>query len=241
VVLPAWAEFNLAESLRGRFGVPVFMDNDANLGAVAEHWWGEGRGLEDFAYIKVATGVGAGYMIRGEIYRGATGVAGEIGHVTIDPSGTPCVCGNRGCLATFVGADALLSRARELAPAFPGSPLSTGEVTMSAIEDAAMANDPLATTVVREAANQLGSAIAGVLNLMNPGAVIIGGGLSRLGERLVVPVREAVMRRTLVSSVAASEISTSELGPRAIALGAATQVLSAALTTPHLFPGVAAV
>ena len=240
VVLPAWAGVDLGKALRSRFGVPVFLDNDANLGAVAEHWWGGGRGLDDFAYIKVATGVGAGYMIRGDIYRGATGVAGEIGHLIIDPAGTPCVCGNRGCLATFVGSEALVERAHKLAPSYPSSPLSAGKMTILAIEDAALADDPLATTVVREAANHLGSAIAGVLNLMNPGAVIIGGGLSRLGDRLVIPVREAVMRRTLVSSVAASEISVSELGPRAIALGAATQVLSAALTTPHLFPGVAA-
>lgn len=240
VVMPAWAGFSLGESLKSRFGVPVFLDNDANLGAVAEHWWGGGKGLEDFAYIKVGTGVGAGYMIRGEIYRGATGVAGEIGHLIIDPAGTPCVCGNRGCLATFIGSEALVERAGRLAPSYPGSPLRPGAMTISAIEEAALTDDPLATAVVREAASHLGSAIAGVLNLMNPGAVIIGGGLARLGDRLVVPVREAVMRRTLISSVAASEISVSELGSRAIALGAATQVLSAALTTPNLFPGVAA-
>ncbi|HSG07893.1 MAG TPA: ROK family transcriptional regulator, partial [Longimicrobiales bacterium] len=130
VVLPAWAGFNLGESLSGRFGVPVFLDNDANLGAVAEHWWGGGKGLEDFAYIKVGTGVGAGYMIRGDIYRGATGVAGEIGHLIIDPAGNPCVCGNRGCLATFVGSEELVERARRLAPSYPGSSLGTGEISI---------------------------------------------------------------------------------------------------------------
>jgi predicted NBD/HSP70 family sugar kinase len=240
VVLPAWTGFNLPETLSARFHVPVFVDNDANLGALAEHWWGAGRGVDDFAYVKVATGVGAGYMIRGEIYRGATGVAGEIGHLAIDPAGEPCVCGNRGCLATFVGSEALVRRALALREAHPESPLSRGEVTVWALEDAALQDDPLAMQVVREAANHLGSAIAGVLNLMNPGAVILGGGLSRVGERLVVPVREAVMRRTLLTSVAASRIAASELGPQSIALGAATLVLDEALARPSLFPGVAA-
>ena len=240
VVLPAWADFDLPETLSSRFHVPVFVDNDANLGALAEHWWGAGRGVDDFAYVKVATGVGAGYMIRGEIYRGATGVAGEIGHLTIDPAGEPCVCGNRGCLATFVGSEALVRRALALREAHPESPLNRGEITINALEDAALEDDPLAMQVVREAAGHLGSAIAGVLNLMNPGAVILGGGLSRVGERLVVPVREAVMRRTLLTSVAASRIAASELGPRSIALGAATLVLDEALARPSLFPGVSA-
>jgi predicted NBD/HSP70 family sugar kinase len=240
VVLPAWAGFNLPEALSHRFEVPVFIDNDANLGALAEHWWGAGRGLDDFAYVKVATGVGAGYMIRGQIYRGATGVAGEIGHMTIDPAGAPCVCGNRGCLATFVGSESLVDQTRALLDSHPDSLLAGTEVSLRSIEDAAIADDPLATQVMLEAANHLGSAIAGVLNLMNPGAVILGGGLSRLGEQLVVPVREAVMRRTLLSSVAASRIEASELGPRSIALGAATLVLDRALATPSLFPGVAA-
>jgi predicted NBD/HSP70 family sugar kinase len=213
----------------------VFADNDANLGALAEHWWGAGRGLDDFAYIKIATGLGSGHVIGGEIYRGATGVAGEIGHLAVDPKGGPCICGLRGCLATLVGAPALVERARTLLADHPESALANGELTIGSIEDAALAGDTLALLVVREAAEHLGIAVAGLLNLMNPSKVIFGGGLARLGELLLGPLRETVDRRTLVSSVDATEILTSQLGAKAVAIGAATLVLKAALANPRLF------
>ncbi|MFN8668672.1 MAG: ROK family transcriptional regulator [Gemmatimonadaceae bacterium] len=239
-VLPAWQGRAGFESLGARYGVPILIDNDANLGAVAERWWGAGRGFDDFTYIKVATGVGAGHMVGGRIARGASGVAGEIGHMAIDLSGDTCDCGNRGCLQTFVGARSLVNRARKLLAEYPSSVLHRAELTIDAVEDAALAGDPLAIRVISDAAEYLGIAIAGVLNLMNPGAVIIGGGIARLGERLLRPLRETVLRRTFVSSVAASEIITSALGPRAIAIGAATLVLEAALNDPRLFPSVGA-
>ena len=237
-ILPAWRGFDILERLRAHFEAPIFVDNDANLGAVAEHWWGKAVGVNDFTYLKVATGVGAGLMIGGEIYRGATGVAGEIGHMAIDPHGPPCVCGNRGCLATLVGTEALEARARALLPDFPCSVLAGTDPDIRTIEDAALADDALALKMVNEAARHLGIVVAGVLNLLNPGSVILGGSLARLGDRLLAPLSEAVSRRTLVGSAAASEIRTSELGPRATALGAATLVLVAVLADPSLFPGV---
>jgi predicted NBD/HSP70 family sugar kinase len=209
---------------------------DANLGALAEGWWGAGHGVHDFAYIKVATGVGSGHVIGGKIYRGATGVAGEIGHLAIDPHGGPCICGLRGCLATFVGQAALVARARELLADEPQSALGGREITVPAIEDAALAGDPLALQVVREAAEYLGIAVAGLLNLMNPAMVILGGDLAPLGELLLEPLRETVRRRTLVSSIAAAEVRTSELGSQAVAIGAATMVLEAALADSRHFP-----
>lgn len=237
-ILPAWRGHGILDRLRSVFDVPVFVDNDANLGAVAEHWWGEAVGIDDFVYLKVATGVGAGLMLGGEIYRGATGVAGEIGHISIDPGGPECVCGNRGCLATFVGTKQLEERVRDLLPEYPGSVLAGTDPGIRAIENATLADDALALRVVNEAAVHLGTVVAGVLNLMNPGSVIIGGSLARAGDRLLAPLREAVATRTLVASAAASEIRTSELGERATALGAATHVLVASLANPRLFPGV---
>ena len=238
VVYPAWRGHSLSGDLMARYGVPVLVDNDANLGALAEYWWGGAVGVDNFNYVKVGTGVGSGQMIRGEIYRGATGVAGEIGHLAIDPGGRPCVCGNRGCLATFVGTAALMDRTAELLADFPDSVLNKCNLSLSNIESAVRAGDSLALKVIDEAVRHLGIAIAGVLNLMNPSMVIIGGSLSGLGDRLLVPLREAAFRRTLVSSVAAAEIRTSSLGPQAIALGASTQVLATALANPRLFPGV---
>ncbi|KPJ75055.1 MAG: hypothetical protein AMS19_14440 [Gemmatimonas sp. SG8_23] len=236
IALPAWRGRSGLDGLKAEYDAPVFVDNDANLGAVAERWWGAGRGIDDFAYIKVATGIGAGFMIRGEIYRGAGGVAGEIGHVTIDADGPICSCGNRGCLGTFVGSEALPIQARALLADFPDSMLASREITMGAIEDAALAGDELCRMLVENAAIRLGVAIADVINLMNPSAVILGGSLSRLGDLLILPLREAAVRRTFVSSLAAVDIRASQLGEKAIAVGAATLVLDRALADPSLFP-----
>jgi predicted NBD/HSP70 family sugar kinase len=239
LVLPAWEGRTGFEPLGARFGVPILVDNDANLGALAERWWGAGMGKDDFTYVKISTGIGAGHMMNGAIYRGSSGFAGEIGHIAVVPDGEPCICGNRGCLGTVVGSQALVARAEVLRSQYPDSVLSNGGLTIDAVEDAALRGDALGLQVVREAADYLGLAIAEVLNLMNPSSIIVGGNLARLGEVLLVPLREAVLPRTLVSSVAASEIRTSELGPRSVAIGAATLVLEAALDTPSLFPKAA--
>ncbi len=236
IVLPDWRGRHGLEVLSERYRVPLRVDNDANLGALAEGWWGAGRGVEDFAYVKVATGVGSGHVIGGKIYRGSTGVAGEIGHMAIDPQGGRCICGLRGCLATFVGGAALEARAEELLADFPDSVLARTDLGIATIEDAALSGDALALQLAREAAEHLGIAIASMLNLMNPARVILGGGLARLGELLLDPLHETVQRRTLVSSVAVSEIVTSELGPQSIAVGAATLILEAALNDSTLFP-----
>lgn len=241
IVLPDWHGRGLVTWLQERLSVPVFVDNDANVGALAEHWWGAGRGVDDSAYIKVATGVGSGHIIRGEIYRGASGVAGEIGHVAIDPQGALCVCGLRGCLATFIGTGPLSSRARALLTEYPASPLAKLKtIDILAVEDAAIEGDPLAVRVIEEAADRLGTALASLINLMNPAVVTIGGSLARVGTRLFVPLRAAVASRTLVTSAATAAIVPSKLGERAIAIGAATLVLQEALDHPQTFATAAA-
>lgn len=240
LAMPDWQGKHGFEVLGERFEVPVLLDNDANLGALAERWWGAARGLDDFTFIKVATGIGSGHFIGGRIYRGATGVAGEIGHLAIDTHGQPCVCGNRGCLVTYIGSEALVARAQALFGEYPHSTLIGETLTANRIEDAAIAGDPLAVQVMFEVAEHLGVAVAGMLNLMNPAAVIFGGGLARLGEQLLVPLRQAVMQRTFVGAVASSQIKVSELEPRGVAIGAATLVLDAALHDPSLFPTITA-
>ena len=238
IVLPDWEGSLGLEGLGERYGVPLMLDNDANLGALAEHWWGAGRDVDDFAYIKVATGIGSGHIIGGEIYRGATGVAGEIGHTAIDPNGKPCICGLRGCLVTLIGTPALLERAGELIEEHPDSTLAGREFDVADLEEAARVGDAVAVQVAQEAAGNLGIVVAGLLNLMNPSMVVVGGDLAGLGELLLVPLREMARSRTLESSVAAAEIKASELGPRSVAIGAATLVLKAALADSRLFPAV---
>jgi glucokinase-like ROK family protein len=239
VVIPRWKGVSVGQPFRKRFRVPVLLDNDANLGALAERWWGAGRDVDDFAYVKLATGVGAGFFVDGKIYRGARGVAGEIGHMSIDPAGEPCGCGLRGCLHTFVGTPALVRRARQLAKAHRSSALAAREVDLGAVEAAALAGDGVAVQVIREAAEHLGVAVAGLVNLLNPSAVILGGGLVRLGELLLEPLRQTVRARTLASSVDQARIVASELGARAIAVGAATLLLQRALADPRHFPAAA--
>lgn len=238
VLLPHWRGHGLMEDLQSAYGVPVLIDNDANLGALAEHWWGAGRGLDDFTYIKLGTGVGSGHMVNGEIYRGSSGVAGEVGHMIIAPGGLPCSCGNRGCLETLVGTRALRERVECLLGEHPDSQLSGGDVTVEKIEDAAFAGDPLARRVVDEAGQSLSTAVAAILNILNPSAVILGGSLSKLGQLLLTPIREGVRSQTLVNSVAASTVLTSGLGPRSTALGAATLVLDRSLAEPAMFPSL---
>jgi glucokinase-like ROK family protein len=236
VVLPAWKGRGGFEELEERFGVPVLLDNDANLGALAEHWWGAGRGIDDLVYIEVSTGVGSGHIIGGKVYRGANGVAGELGHLPIDLDGAPCECGLRGCLTHLVSEKDVVARAQALRGEYPDSPLCRREVNIASLEEAAAAGDRLALRVVDDAVAYLAIGIAGMLNLLNPSMVIVGGGLARLGDLLMVPLRRAVQERTRVSSAPTAQIVTSALGERAVALGAATYALETALADVGLFP-----
>lgn len=234
-VLPAWQGHTGLADLAEHLDVPMELENDANLGALAEHWWGQSDGIRDFTFIKVATGVGAGHIVKGEIYRGSAGVAGEIGHVTIDPSGEPCVCGNRGCLTTFVGTRALMEDVRRRASDHPESELARGEPTLERLVEATRRQDPVALAVVEEAGRHLGDAISGLVNLMNPAEVVLGGGLTQVGDALLEPVRREVARRTLVASALTTRIRASSLGERDVALGAAALVLARALAAPDRY------
>lgn len=239
-IFPAWRGHSVVDHLQTRYDTAVVVDNDANLGAVAEHRWGWGVGVDDLTYLKVSTGIGAGHIIGGRLNRGSAGMAGEIGHLATASDGPPCVCGNRGCLATFAGTHAVLNRAEALLPEHPDSLLADRRLSIAAFEEAALASDPLALRVVHETAQHLGTAIAGVLNLMNPATVILGGSLARLGDLLLEPLREAVSRRTFAGSLASATIRTSALGPQSIALGAATHILDSALADTRLFLRAAA-
>jgi len=226
IVIPAWKGSVELDQILQEFDVPFHIDNDANLGALAEYWWGAGRGIEDLIYIKIAFGIGAGYILNGETYRGANGVAGEFGHIPIDSTGRKCVCGLNGCLASYVGEPALEERLQILLKDYPDSLLANRQPSLNNIEDAALQGDELAQKIVKEVADYLGIAIAGWCNLMNPQKVILGGSLTKLDNMLLGPIRDRVNSGTLVTSAADMEICMSELGSRAIATGAATYALN---------------
>lgn len=233
-ILPRWAGRRPADELRDLTGQPVFMQNDANLGALAELWWGQGREATDFAYIKVATGVGSGLIMDREIYGGASGLAGEIGHIAVDPSGARCRCGLSGCLEAMVGSGSLLRRHAELARESDGSPASPRD--LAELIALARAGDALALQVVEESGHHLGVAVANLLNLVNPRLVVLGGRLTEAGDLLLAPLRRAARARALSASIDRTAILISGLGKEAVALGAATLVLQQALDDPSMFP-----
>jgi predicted NBD/HSP70 family sugar kinase len=233
-ILPRWRHVRLREALVAAHGWPVFVDNDANMGAVGERWWGAGRDCPSFAFLKVATGVGAGLVIEGRVYRGPGGIAGEIGHTAIDARGPRCRCGLHGCLETLVGSQSLERRAREALAGDPDPALGDAP-RLTALVAAAQAGHPLALGLIQQAGEHLGVAIANLVNLVNPTRVVLGGRLSEAGELLLEPLRKALRERAMWSSVLEVEVLVSTLGEQAIARGAATRVLQAALAEPHAY------
>ncbi|MEU3063100.1 ROK family transcriptional regulator [Streptomyces subrutilus] len=216
-ILPGWAGINPRQELSRRLGVPVYVDNDANLGALGELVWGSGRGVKDLAYIKVASGVGAGLVINGEIYRGPGGTAGEIGHITLDESGPVCRCGNRGCLETFAAA-------RYVLPLLQGT--HGPELTMEQVVELARGGDPGCRRVITDVGRHIGSGVASLCNLLNPGRVVLGGSLADAGELVLAPIRESVGRYAIPSAARQLSVLTGSLGGRAEVLGALALVLS---------------
>ena len=216
-ILPGWTGINPREELAGRLGVPVYVDNDANLGALGELVWGSGRGVKDLAYIKVASGVGAGLVINGRIYRGPGGTAGEIGHITLDESGPVCRCGNRGCLETFTAARYVLG----LLQASHGA-----DLTMERVVSLARDGDPGCRRVVGDVGRHIGSGVANLCNLLNPSRVVLGGDLADAGELVLGPIRDSVARYAIPSAARRLSVVPGALGGRAEVLGALALVLS---------------
>ncbi|GAA2641041.1 ROK family transcriptional regulator [Streptomyces axinellae] len=216
-ILPGWAGTNPRDELAARTGVPVYVDNDANLGALGEQVWGAGHGAEDLAYIKVASGVGAGLVINGQIYRGPGGTAGEIGHITLDESGPVCRCGNRGCLETFTAA-------RYVLPLLHSS--HGTDLTMARVVRLAAEGDPGCRRVVADIGRHIGSGVASLCNLLNPSRVVLGGDLAEAGDLVLDPIRDSVARYAIPSAARQLKVLPGELDSRAEVLGALALVLS---------------
>jgi predicted NBD/HSP70 family sugar kinase len=213
-ILPGWVGVPAAAAMSRRLGLPVQVDNDANLGALAEVTWGAGRGASHVAYIKASSGIGCGIVIDGRIHRGRNGTAGEIGHSAVNESGPICRCGNRGCLETYVGVPMLL---RMLAVSH-GSGI-TAQTMLARAAD----GDAGCRRVIADAGRAIGSAVANLCNLINPERVIVGGELAAAGDVLLDPLREVVARFAVPSAV--PEVASAVLGERAEVLGALAMVL----------------
>lgn len=221
-ILPGWVGVRAAEEMSTRLGLPVALDNDANLGALAETMWGAGQGLTHVAYIKASTGIGSGLVIDGRLYRGATGSAGEIGHTVVDEQGLVCYCGNRGCLETLAGGAAIIDLLRRSHGGRFGEslPANLGTVLRLAAE-----GDLGCRRALGDVSHQIGIAVANLCNLFNPQRVVIGGTLSLAGDLVLEPIRRAVRRHTTPVTAGTVDVVAGILGDRAEVLGALALVL----------------
>jgi glucokinase-like ROK family protein len=231
-IMPGWDHFPIRETLEKLWNCPVTLNNDAELGALGEWAYGAGRGEKNIAYIKIGSGVGAGLIINQQIYGGTTGAAGEIGHITIDKHGPRCTCGNRGCLEAYAGGHAIAQQGRSLAKSrkrtlLSDVPLDT--ITAHEVAEAARRGDIPAQDILRRAGTSIGIAIAGLVNLFNPSVVIIGGGVSQMGDILTTPIRQAVREHAMRASEQSVRITTGTLGHRSLVMGAIVQAVNVAI------------
>ncbi|TDC25695.1 ROK family transcriptional regulator [Streptomyces sp. 8K308] len=217
-MLRGWDGVAVPEVLGEELAAPVAVDNDANLGAVAETRLGAAVGHENVAYLRVSHGVGGGLVMGGQLVHGRAGGAGEIGHVTIDENGPICRCGNRGCLETFVGAPALLGMLAA----------SHGHLTLRDVILRAQDGDPGCRRVLSDTGQHLGVAAANLCNLVDPEIVVVGGRLADAGEILLGPMRTVMEQRTMPSTAGPVRVVASELGDAAEVRGALAVALDTA-------------
>jgi predicted NBD/HSP70 family sugar kinase len=214
-ILPGWVGVRAADAMSEALGHPVEVENDASLGALGEWMWGAGRGAQDLAYLKLATGIGAGLIVRGRPYGGSGGTAGEIGHTIIAPDGPICRCGNRGCLETLAGSDAILGSLRG----------ALEDPTLPAVIAAARDGHAGCARAIGDAGATIGSAVATLCNLLNPERVVVGGDLAAAGDLLLEPLSAALRRGAVRSAADDVTVLPAALGDRAEVLGAVGLVL----------------
>jgi len=223
-VLSQWLGLNPGQALTRALGRPVLIGNDAEFGARGEHAYGAGRGVDDLIYVKASHGIGAGLVLGGRVYRGATGASGEIGHIQLPGASSLCRCGNRGCLETVVSITELR---RQLAHV----------LAVRSADDlpdlAGLGEQPAAARVITEAGRTLGRVLADLVNGLNPAAIVIGGELGQAGAPLVAGVRESIERYAQPVVAGAVDVRVSALGLKAELYGAVTAASRSAESSPH--------
>lgn len=223
--LPGWHNVPLARILRERLGRPAVLENDANCQGVAEHAFGAGQGYRHMIFITVSTGIGAGIILDDELYTGASGAAGEVGHLSVAADGPVCGAGHVGCLEAFASGTAIANRARELIAAglLPRTariaehnpPLDAEDVFRAGEEGEAEAS-----AIIERAGRYLGIGLASLINTLNPQAIVLGGGVINMGERIMGPAIDTARQRSFAQAFSDVQIVEGKLGERAAALGA---------------------
>jgi len=216
-ILPGWSGLPMGEVLSERLGLEVLVENDANLGALAELSFGAAKGARNVVYIRAYSGIGSGLILDGRLYRGADGTAGELGHVILNENGPMCRCGNRGCLETFAAEGPIL----ELLGRTHGN-----DLTMHAVVEMAQGGDAACRRAIADAGHHIGVAVANLCNLFNPNMVVVGGTLAAAGDLVIGPMRDAVDRYAITSAAHDVEVVAGVLGERAEVLGALALVFA---------------
>jgi predicted NBD/HSP70 family sugar kinase len=217
VILPGWSGLDARDALAKRLALPVVVDNDANLGARAEAAFGAGRGCSDFVYVKVASGIGAGLFLGGRLHAGASGLAGELGHVQVTTGGAVCRCGNRGCLESEAAVPSLLDLLR---------PTHGPDLDVAGLVRLVEAGDPGARRVVNDAGRILGRVLADLCNVLDPESIVVGGDLSATAAPLLEGIEDSVRRYTLPGAARSLRVVAGALGMRAEVLGALALVIA---------------
>ncbi|ARQ67680.1 ROK family transcriptional regulator [Streptomyces marincola] len=233
-IMPGWDGFPVREALGQELGCPVMVDNDVNLMALGEQHAGVAHSVQDFICVKIGTGIGCGIVAGGTVHRGATGSAGDIGHIRVEADGRQCPCGNRGCLEAYFGGAALARDAEAAARDGRSAELAarlaiTGTLTAADVAAAASAGDVASLDLIRQGGSRAGQVIAGLVSFFNPALVVIGGGVTGLGHTLLAAIRTQVYRQSLPLATGNLPIVLGELGPVAGVTGAAR------LISDHLF------
>ena len=222
-----WFHTPFREVFQKYLDVPVFIDNDANVAALAESVAGVSAGTSSSVFITIGTGIGGGIIINGKIWSGFHGIGGELGHVILDLDGVPCSCGNHGCLERYCSATALIRMGREAVTENPNSLIlkSVGgnpeKIEARTVIDAARENDPVAVRVYNQYISYVAQAVASVVNLLDPEVIVIGGGVSKAGDFLMEPIRREYPQYVLFNDQPMPEVKLAVLGSRAGVIGAA--------------------
>lgn len=222
--LPGWRDVPLTEIMGRRLGIPVWLENDATAAALGEHRYGAGRGTRHMVYLTISTGVGGGLIIEGRLYRGASGAAGELGHIILDPDGPPCRWCGRGCLEAFSSGTAIARRGQEAlaarrAPVLAELSATEGRVTAEMMARAAHQGDEPCRQAFADAGRYLGIALANFVNIFNPDALVIGGGVATASD-LFMPFAQSQMQALAIpESLRCARLEIAALGERSGLLG----------------------
>ena len=237
--MPGWDGY----AVRARFaerGVPVWVDNDVNVMALGELTAGCGRGVDDFVFVKIGTGIGAGIVVDGRIHRGAKGSAGDVGHIHVQAGReVTCRCGMNGCLEAFAGGAALArdaeAAAREGRSEFLSALLEQkGFLDAADVAVASKHGDPVAIELITEAGRLIGQMLTGIVNFFNPSLIVIGGGVAGAGDLLLATIRQSIYRRSLPLATRDLVVRRSELDDRAGVIGAATMAANELFAREYL-------